>query len=226
MEGCPLWTREEEKHKHLLLYSYHLLHGGWILNGKNRTKNTESDHSLNMYLKYLEPVPCFSPFSIPLGCMVGWLQWLMDTIYFFFFTNMAGNILHPEKCFLQDSTVPSILEVTMVTCLLPRTTGRTLEGACCECGHVHSSGGQEVLHPGIVVTSLRSGTNTPALTSSSGVRTSTSVLLTLISTHQGKCGGGGRRKWRRKWSIWEARAGKKRLWGRCRRKTRRSEINA
>ena len=96
MESCPLWTREEEKHKHLLLYSYHLLHGGWILNGKNRTKNTESDHSLNMYLKYLEAVPCFSPFSIPLGCMVGWLQWPMATTYYFFFlTNMAGNILHP-----------------------------------------------------------------------------------------------------------------------------------
>ena len=90
MESCPLWTREEEKHKHLLLYSYHLLHGGWILNGKNRTKNTESDHSLNMYLKYLEAVPCFSPFSIPLGCMVGWLQWPMATTYFFFF-NQYGR---------------------------------------------------------------------------------------------------------------------------------------
>lgn len=104
MESCPLWTREEEKHKHLLLYSYHLLHGGWILNGKNRTKNTESDHSLNMYLKYLEPVPCFSPFSIPLGCMVGWLQWLMDTIYFFFFLP-----IWQETFFIQKSAFSRIL---------------------------------------------------------------------------------------------------------------------
>ena len=122
----------------------------------------------------------------------------------FFFFNQYGrkhSSSTQEKCFLQDSTVPSILEVTMVTCLLPRTTGRTWEGACCECGHVHSSGGQEVLHPGIVVTALRSGTNIPALISSSGVRTSASVLLTLISIHQGVCGGGGRRKWRHKWSL-------------------------
>lgn len=162
--------------------------------------------------------------------MVGWLQWPMATTYFFFFFFYQYGRKHSsstqEKCFLQDSTVPSILEVTMVTCLLPRTTGRTWEGACCECGYVHSSGGQEVLHPGIVVTALRSGTNIPALISSSGVRTSASVLLTLISIHQGECGGGGGRKWRHKWSLWEARAGKKRLWGRCRRKTRRSEINA
>ena len=45
------WTHKKEKHKHLLPYSYHPLHGGWILNGKSWTKNTESDHPLNMYLK-------------------------------------------------------------------------------------------------------------------------------------------------------------------------------
>lgn len=113
----------------------------------------------------------------------------MATTYFFFFFFYQYGRKHSsstqEKCFLQDSTVPSILEVTMVTCLLPRTTGRTWEGACCECGHVHSSGGQEVLHPGIVVTALRSGTNIPALISSSGVRTSAPSYLPLSPSTKG-----------------------------------------
>lgn len=157
-----------------------------------------------MYLKYLEPVPCSSPFSIPLGCMVGWLQWLMATTYIYIYLP-----IWQETFFIHKRKVPSpgfycpmcTLEVTTVTCLLPRMTEWTWEGACCECGHAHSSGGQGVLHPGTVVTPLKSGTNTSVLTSSSGVRTSASVLLTLISTHKGECGWGGRRKWRLKRSL-------------------------
>lgn len=126
-----------------------------------------------MCLKYLEPVPCSSPFSVPLGCMVGWLQWLPIWQETFF--------IHKRKVPSPGFYCPmSTLEVTTVTGLLPRMTERTWEGACCECGHAHSSGGQGVLHPGTVVTALKSGTNTPVLTSSSGVRTSASVLLTLI----------------------------------------------
>lgn len=145
-----------------------------------------------MCLKYLEPVPCSSPFSVPLGCMVGWLQWLP---------------IWQETFFIHKRKVPSpgfycpmrTLEVTTVTGLLPRMTERTWEGACCECGHAHSSGGQGVLHPGTVVTALKSGTNTPS--SPHQVGSEPLPLSYLPLSHKGECGGGSRRKWRRKWSL-------------------------
>ena len=112
--------------------------------------------------------------------MVGWLRWLTATTFFFFF-----YILHTQKKSAFSRVLLSLhtLEVTTVTCLLPRTTGRTWEGACCEHGRAHTQQwGQGVLRPGRVVTALKSGTNTPALTSSSGVRTSVSVLLLFPPT--------------------------------------------
>ena len=42
--------------------------------------------------------------------------------------------------------------------------------------------------------------------------------------HPRKCCTGGKRKWRLKRSLWEARAGKERLWVRGRRGARRSEM--
>ena len=134
------------------------------------------NHSLDMHLNYLGPVSCFSPSSV-LGVRSqgGYSGWWLD----------GHNILclqiwqetffkHRENCFLQASTVPSIhLRWPWSPACCPGLLRGHGRGPVMHIG-MHIAVGW-VLSPGTAVTALKPGTNTPALTSSTGVWTTAYV---------------------------------------------------
>ena len=99
--------------------------------------------------------------------------------YLFFFFYQYGrkhSSSTKEKCFLQDSTVPPYTWSYHGHLPASRDDWEDMGRGLLWTWACSQKWGQRVLRPGRVVTALKSGTNTPALTSSSGVRTSASVL--------------------------------------------------